>query len=105
MTLGVNAKLLVIFTDVDGLYTSNPSDSEGLFIKTVEEVTDEVEGWASEAGKGFGGMYTKVQAAKRLAEKGTATVIAKHNTSDSLTKVFTGEIGTMFLPKRGEIDE
>jgi glutamate 5-kinase len=99
VTMEVNAKLLIIITDVDGLYTRNPSDSEGKFVKIIESVTGEVEGWASKGGKGFGGMYTKVQAAKRLSEMGIATVIANHNTPDALAKVFAGEIGTLFLPK------
>ena len=105
VTMAVDADLLVILTDVDGLYTSNPSDSKGEFVKTVREVTPEVEGWASKAGKGFGGMYTKVQAAKRLAKEGKVTVIASSNVPDALSKVFTGEIGTLFLPRGDEIDE
>jgi glutamate 5-kinase len=105
VTMGVNAELLVILTDVDGLYTRNPSDSEGKFVKIVEEVTKVVEGWASVAGKGFGGMFTKVQAAKRLSEKGIATVIANHNVPDALTKIFAKETGTLFLPVGGVHDE
>ena len=105
VTMAVDADILVILTDVDGLYTSNPSDSKGEFVKTVREVTPEVEGWASKAGKGFGGMYTKVQAAKRLAKEGKATVIASSNVPDALSKVFRGEIGTLFLPRGDEMNE
>jgi glutamate 5-kinase len=102
VALGAKAELMVILTDVDGLYTSNPSDGEGEF---VEKITEEVESWVSEAGKGFGGMYTKVQAAKRLSQNGIATVIANCNTPDALAKVFKGEIGTLFLPQGGTADE
>jgi glutamate 5-kinase len=102
ITLEAKAQLLVIFTDVDGLYTSNPDERRGSFVKTVEKVTEEVEGWASKAGKGFGGMYTKVQAAKHLSNKGITTVIANHNTADALSKVFRGELGTLFLPQEVE---
>ncbi len=105
VTMAVDADLMVILTDVDGLYTSNPSDGKGKFIRVVEEVTPEVEGWASKAGKGFGGMYTKVQAAKRLAEKGKTTVIASSSVPDALSKVFRGEIGTLFMPRGDEVDE
>jgi glutamate 5-kinase len=105
VTMAVDADLMVILTDVDGLYTSNPSDGEGEFVKVVEEITPEVEGWASKAGKGFGGMYTKVQAAKRLAEEGKTTVIASSSVPDALSKVFRGEIGTLFMPKGDEVDE
>ncbi len=102
VTVGVKAGLLVILSDVDGLYTANPSESEGMFVRVVERVTPEVEGWASKDGKGFGGMYTKVQAAKRLSEKNIVTVIANHGVSDALQRVFSGEIGTVFLPIGGE---
>jgi glutamate 5-kinase len=105
VALGAKAELMVILTDVDGLYTRNPSDGEGEFVKVVKKITAEVEGWASEAGKGFGGMYTKVQAAKRLSQKGIATVIANSNTPDALAKVFKGEIGTLFVPQGGNADE
>lgn len=105
VTLGVKAELLVILSDVDGLYTANPSDSDGVFVKIVERVTPEVEGWASSDGKGFGGMYTKVQAAKKLSKNNVATIIANHSVPDALHRVFTGEIGTVFLPAGGEACE
>ncbi|MBQ04880.1 glutamate 5-kinase [Candidatus Bathyarchaeota archaeon] len=105
VALGAKAELMVILTDVDGLYTGNPSDDEGELVDIVEEITEEVEGWASHAGKGFGGMYTKVQAAKRLSQGGIATVIANTNTPNALAKVLKGEIGTLFLPNRGDNDE
>jgi glutamate 5-kinase len=101
VALGAKAEVMVILTDVDGLYTSNPSDNEGEFVKVVKEITEEIEGWASEAGRGFGGMYTKVQAAKRLSIHGIATVIANSNKPDVLDKVFKGKIGTFFLPQGG----
>ena len=105
VALGAKAELMVILTDVDGLYTGNPADGEGELVEVVEEITEEVEGWASEAGKGFGGMYTKVQAAKRLSREGITTVIANCNTPDALAKVFKGEIGTLFLPQGETADE
>ncbi len=101
VALEAGAELLVILTDVDGLYTQNPSESDGEFVDVVEAVTREVEGWASEAGKGFGGMYTKVQAAKMLSERGIPTIIANGNIPDALAKALSGEIGTMFLPQGG----
>jgi len=105
VAVGVKAGLLIILSDVDGLYTANPSESEGVLIRVVERVTPEVEGWASRDGKGFGGMYTKVQAAKKLSEKNIVTVIANHGVPDALQKVFAGETGTVFLPAGGETCE
>lgn len=105
VAIGVNAQLLVILTDVDGLYTEDPSESkDGELIKVVEEVTPEVERRASRAGKGFGGMYTKVQAARRLSEEGISTVIVNGMKNDILKSVLEGnDVGTLFLPKRSRI--
>ena len=76
VAVGIDAQLLIILTDVDGLHTKDPdSTNGGRLVKTVDEITPEVESWASRSGKGFGGMFTKVQAAKLLAEKGIPTVI------------------------------
>ena len=69
----------------------------------AEEVTPEVEKWASSAGKGFGGMLTKVQAAKRLAENDIPTVIVNGMRKNIIRSVLEGmEVGTLFLPKRLE---
>jgi glutamate 5-kinase len=105
VSIGANAQLLIILTDVEGLYTKNPSESkDGELIKVVEEVTPEVESWASRAGKGFGGMHTKVQAAKRLSKEGISTVIVNGMKSDILRSVLEGkDVGTLFLPKRNRI--
>lgn len=101
VAMGVNANLLIILTDVDGLYTKNPSEtSESKLVETVEEVTPEIEGWASRVGKGFGGMYTKVQAAKMLAERGIPTVIVNSKEPDILKRIFITRVGTLFLPRR-----
>lgn len=102
VSLGIKAGLLIILTDVDGLYTKNPTNSSGKFIEYVPQVTPEVEGWASREGKGFGGMHTKVQAAKRLSENGIPTVIANYREQEVLTKIFQGETGTLFLPQEAK---
>lgn len=102
VALGVNADLLIILTDVEGLYTRDPNESEGgELVKKVEKVTPEVEGWASKAGKGFGGMYTKVQAAKILAENGIPTVIVDGKEDHIIRNILEGkEVGTFFVPQR-----
>jgi len=105
VAMGINAELLIILTDVDGLYTRDPSESaESELVEIVEEVTTEVESWASRDGKGFGGMYTKVQAAKLLSEKGIPTVIVNGKEPDILSRVFKSQVGTLFLPRRHEKD-
>jgi glutamate 5-kinase len=100
VSIEVDADLLVILTDVDGLYEGDPNSSnKGEFVRVVEEVTPEVEGWANKSGKGFGGMYTKLQAAKRLSEIGILTVISNAGGVDALGRVFDGGAGTVFLPR------
>jgi len=100
----VDADLLVILTDVDGLYTGNPSTMKGAkFVGIVENVDAKVEGWASKAGKGFGGMYTKVKAAKTLAEKGIPTVITNSSKPDAISQVFESKAGTLFVPRRVQV--
>jgi glutamate 5-kinase len=99
VTSGINADMLIILTDVDGLYKGSPDEVDGMLVKVVDKITSEIEGWASKDGKGFGGMYTKVQAAKRLAEIGIPTVIANSSEPDVISKVFKDQIGTTFLPK------
>lgn len=106
VAIGVDAELLIILTDVDGLYKGNPSEnSESEMIEVVEEVTPEIEAWASRDGKGFGGMYTKVQAAKMLAAKGIPSIIANGMEPDVLRKILEGGIGTLFVPRRQETNE
>ena len=100
---GIDADVLIILTDVNGLYTGHPEKTESKLVRIVDEVTPEVENWASRDGKGFGGMFTKVQAAKKLADKGVATVIANAKEPDVLRKIFQGETGTTFKP-RGKAD-
>jgi glutamate 5-kinase len=106
VALGVEAGLLVILTDVDGLYTGNPSEShDNVLMRVVPEVTPEVESWASRRGRGFGGMYTKVQAAKQLALRGVPTVIVNSEEPNAIRKALDGHAGTLFLPNRGGSDE
>ncbi|MBD3206238.1 glutamate 5-kinase [Candidatus Bathyarchaeota archaeon] len=102
VTIGVNADLLIILTDVDGLYNGTPGEEASELVKVVPEVTPEVESWASRVGKGFGGMYTKVKAAQNLASLGIPTVIANSKHPDALDRIFTEQDGTLFLARRPE---
>jgi glutamate 5-kinase len=104
VAIGINAELLILLTDVDGLHTKNPNEhKDGKLVKVVEEVTQEIESWASKEGKGFGGMFTKIQAAKVLAKNGIYTVIVNGLKENMLRRVFEGEdVGTFFLPERSD---
>jgi len=93
------ADLLILLSDVDGLYTSDPNkDKSARLIKEVERITPEIEKLAGKASpRGFGGMVSKVQAAKIACEFGIPVVIAKSVERDVLKRVLAGEdIGTIF---------
>jgi glutamate 5-kinase len=97
----VGADLLVILTDVDGLYESPPQPRrrKPRMLDIVNEVTPELERSAGGAGHAFGrgGMITKLQAARSASHSGAATVICNAGTRDSLVRVAAGEpLGTLF---------
>lgn len=99
----VDADLLVILSDVDGLFTEDPRRSPGAsLIPLVSEITRDIERRAGTARsfEGTGGMATKIQAAKKVAEYGVATLIMNGETAGLLPAVFRGTAaGTLFLPR------
>jgi len=95
-----HADLLVLLSDVDGLYTCDPNkDKSARLIKEVERITAEVEKLAGKASsRGFGGMVSKIQATKIACEFGIPVIIAKSDARDVLKRVLAGEdVGTIFL--------
>jgi glutamate 5-kinase len=95
----VDADLLVILTDTDGLYTADPYlDPQAQLIRRVERIDAEVERLAGAShGPGRGGMITKVQAARLATASGTHVVIANGHSRDMLVRVVAGEeVGTFF---------
>jgi glutamate 5-kinase len=99
----VDADLLVILSDVDGLYTEDPRHNpKAALIPVVAEVTADIERRAggSASFEGTGGMQTKVLAAKKAASYGVATAIVNGERPGQLPALFEGqEVGTLFLPK------
>ncbi|MDI6643394.1 MAG: hypothetical protein QMD95_05050, partial [Candidatus Hodarchaeaceae archaeon] len=99
VAVGARADLLVILSDVGGLYTGRPN--KGKPISTVKRVTPRLERLAGRAFRGFGGMLTKVRAAKIVTSAGIPVVIADGGEERVLERVISGEgIGTIFLPER-----
>lgn len=97
----VLADLLVIISDVEGLYTGNPKkDKNAKLIPVVHKITPEIESIAEGASdRGRGGMKTKVEAAKIAVNSGGIAVIASGKILGVLDRIFAGEtIGTVFLP-------
>jgi glutamate 5-kinase len=100
----VEANLLVILSDVSGLYDRDPRhDPAAQLIPFVERINDEIIAMAGSTGSdlGTGGMATKIKAAKRASLSGIGTAIINGRVRDSLCSFFAGEeIGTLFLPAR-----
>jgi glutamate 5-kinase len=96
----IDADLLVLLSDVDGLYTSHPQDDGAEFISEVAEITPELAAYARISnGRGRGGMATKIEAARIVAEAGKTAVIANGRIPGVVERVVAGEsIGTVFHP-------
>ena len=97
------ADLLVVLSDIDGLYTADPrSHPDASLIHTVEEITPEIEALAggTVSGLGTGGMATKLMAARIATGAGVEMVIANGEHPSILYDILEGkEAGTRFLPK------
>ena len=99
----VSADLLIILSDIDGFYDCDPRKNENSkLIKTVENITSELESCAGGAGSslGTGGMATKLTAAKTATNSGAHMILANGSEPKILLDIIDGhEIGTLFLRK------
>lgn len=98
----LDADLLIILSDVDGLYDSDPRiNPDAKIIHTVEQITPELESVCFEcfSDRSRGGMKTKLEAAKVAVNSGGIAIIARGKDPDVIHRIFDGEeIGTIFLP-------
>lgn len=99
----IDADLLVLMTDIDGLYTGNPkTDPNAEKINEITELTDEIFNYAKGAGSTFstGGMKTKLLAAQIAQKGGCGTLILSGYEKDALIRAVKGEeLGTYILPE------
>ena len=99
----VEADLLIILSDIDGLFTADPHiDENAILLDTVYDITPEIEGMIGGAGSklGTGGMVTKINAAKTVLAKGIDMVIANGKSPDILYDIIDGKkVGTRFVSK------
>lgn len=100
----VEAELLVLLTDIDGLYTANPrKDPEAKRIPYVDRITEDIKALAGGAGsnRGTGGMATKVKAAEIVTGQGIPCCVLSGANPENLYRLFDGEqLGTVFGTKR-----
>lgn len=95
----INADLLILLSDIDGLYEENPkNNSNAKFICVVENIDDKIEAMAGGAISevGTGGMITKIKAAKMAFNLGCDTIIAKGLVQNPIQKIIAGERCTIF---------
>ena len=100
----VDAELLILLTDIDGLYTADPRknpDAERIY--ELDAVTEEVMALAGGAGsgQGTGGMRTKLEAAAKCLSHGISMVIAGGSRPDNLYDILDGKsVGTIFKARK-----
>jgi glutamate 5-kinase len=97
------ASLLVLFSDIDGLYDSDPRENgDASLYREVHEISEEIfaSAGASGSGRGKGGMVTKLQAARRNLALGIDTVITNGQRLEDLYGILDGKpVGTLFTAK------
>ena len=103
VAVSVNADLLVLLSDIDGMYTADPrKDKNATIIPEIKKITDDIIALAEGKGSalGTGGMKTKIHAAQIATESGIDMIIANGATPEVLYDIAEGKpIGTKFIGK------
>jgi glutamate 5-kinase len=97
----VDADLLLLLSDVDGLYNGDPAGDKAELISQVPVIDDQVRSFAQgRNGRGRGGMASKLEAARIATDAGGFAVIANGRLPNVIERVCDGEVvGTLFLPR------
>ncbi len=98
----VEAEVVAMLTDVDGLYDRDPAAAGATLVGEVRRVTADIERMAGGAGseRSVGGMATKVRAARKLAAQGVATALLSGRRPRALEDLLAGRpVGTIFEPE------
>ena len=104
----VSADMCVTLSDIDGLYTANPTlDPNARFIPRVDKIDASIIGSAGDSSTsvGTGGMITKIRASRILMTAGIESVICSGSEPDALVRIARGEsVGTLFAPPVKHLD-
>jgi glutamate 5-kinase len=97
----IGADMIIILSDVDGLYTADPQEPGARLIKTVDSITAELKGSLNGKGKlGRGGIQSKIKAAEIATSCGIPVVIANSRRENVLLDILAGkDVGTFFKPQ------
>jgi glutamate 5-kinase len=98
----VCADLVIILSDVEGLFTADPSQPEAKLIKTVDAMTTELKGSLNGKSKlGRGGIQSKIKAAEIATSCGIPVVIANSRRENAIIDILAGkDVGTYFKPQK-----
>ena len=100
----IDADMLILLTDTEGLYDGHPDNEESRLIKTVttdQDVEKYIQSSNKKEGEGRGGMKSKVSVAKETAKKQIPTYIANGKIDDNIIKIVNGEeVGTKVYDKQ-----
>lgn len=103
----VEADLLILLSDIDGLYSKDPTNhKDAELISIIDEIDERIEEIAGETlGRTTtGGMKTKIEASKTAAAFGIPTIIANGKRQNVLSEIFSGrETGTFLLPAKEKL--
>jgi glutamate 5-kinase len=98
----IDADLLLILSDISGLYTDDPNlNPDAKLIPVVERITEEIDAMVggTAGNQGTGGMITKIEAAKTATACGATVIIASGREPDVILRAASGDpVGTRFLP-------
>ena len=94
------ADLVIILSDVDGLYTADPSEPGAQLIKTVDSITADITSLTGKSKRGRGGIQSKIKAAEIATSCGIPLVIANSRKPNVITDLLEKkEVGTYFKPQ------
>lgn len=98
----IGADMLILLTDIDGLYTGNPDDTSSELLEEVgvhQNVEQFIQKSSKEEGEGRGGMHSKVKIAKQTAKRNIPTIIANGKSPNTIVDIVINklDVGTQFV--------
>lgn len=103
----MNCNTLIILSNIDGIYNGNPNNPDSYVIAEVDIKNNNIENYiqTSKSSSGRGGMQTKYNIARKIAEEGIEVVIANGRTDNILTDLLSGKdvVCTRFKPSKKKV--